>query len=340
MTARIFALFFALLTLLNLAGNLVRPGFDASIWWISFGPWPEWISRLVLCISAMALFGFAFKTFRPAQRSPLIAAAAAMLAAVALANIVTFYWLVVTGKIVARFPVPFSLIVCFGMVVVAGSAWAPSDRLVRANRWKVAAGGMALFGVFPLALMLFFGNTDYRRPADVAVVFGARAYADGRLSDALEDRIRAACELYRSGLVKKIVLSGGPGDGAITESAAMRNYALRHGVRAEDVFLDDAGWNTESTVQNTVPLFRQWQAQRILVVSHFYHLPRIKMAYQRAGVEVCTVPARQGHYLSQMPYNMAREVAAFWAYYLKQKPTVVASIPTAPRSERGEQFPN
>ena len=27
-----------------------------------------------------------------------------------------------------------------------------------------------------LALMVFFGNTDYRRPADAVVVFGARAF--------------------------------------------------------------------------------------------------------------------------------------------------------------------
>ncbi len=168
--------------------------------------------------------------------------------------------------------------------------------------------------------MLFFGNTDYRRPADAVVVFGARAYKDGRLSDALQDRIRTACELYRAGLAKRLVLSGGPGDGPVTEAEAMRNYALSHGVRAEDIFIDNQGVNTEATVRNTAPLFQQWHAKRVLAVSHFYHLPRVKLAYQRAGVEVCTVPARQGRLLGQIPFNMAREVAAFWDYYLKEKP--------------------
>jgi len=58
----------------------------------------------------------------------------------------------------------------------------------------------------------------------------------------------------------------------------------------------------------------------VLAVSHFYHLPRIKLAYQRGGVDVCTVPARQKYFLSQIPYSMVREVAAFWTYYLKEKP--------------------
>ena len=105
----------------------------------------------------------------------------------------------------------------------------------------------------------------------------------------------------------------------------MRKYALSHGVRAEDIFVDDKGLNTEATVRDTTPLFQQWHAQRVLAVSHFYHLPRIKLAYERAGLEVCTVPAHQGHLLGQMPFNMAREVAAFWSYYLKEKPATPAT---------------
>jgi len=53
------------------------------------------------------------------------------------------------------------------------------------------------------------------------------------------------------------------------------------------------------------------------VVSHFYHLPRIKLAYQRDGWDVFTVPAKETYLLRQMPYNMAREIAALWLYYLR-----------------------
>jgi len=34
-TARVFALSIALLTIMNLLSDLLCPGFDASIWWIS-----------------------------------------------------------------------------------------------------------------------------------------------------------------------------------------------------------------------------------------------------------------------------------------------------------------
>jgi uncharacterized SAM-binding protein YcdF (DUF218 family) len=238
--------------------------------------------------------------------------------------VVTFYFLLAIGRIATGFPVPLSSLICIGMLLVAREAWLCRAEKKRVIAWRVVAGCLGLFGVFPLAQMVFFGNTDYRRPADAVVVFGARAYKDGRLSDALEDRVRTACELYRDGLARRLVMSGGPGDGVIHETEAMRRYAIEHGVRPEHVFVDQHGLNTEATVRNTVPLFRQWQTKRVLAVSHFYHLPRIKLSYQRAGLEVCTVPARQKYILSQVPYSMAREVAAFWVYYVKQKPSPVA----------------
>ena len=52
-------------------------------------------------------------------------------------------------------------------------------------------------------------------------------------------------------------------------------------------------------------------------MSNFYHLPRLKLAYQRAGLEAYTVPAWKGAWITETPYLMAREVPAFWLYYLR-----------------------
>jgi uncharacterized SAM-binding protein YcdF (DUF218 family) len=57
--------------------------------------------------------------------------------------------------------------------------------------------------------------------------------------------------------------------------------------------------------------------KKVLVVSHFYHLPGVKLAYQRAGWEVYTVPAKESCFFRQMPFFVAREVAALWVYYLR-----------------------
>ena len=321
MTARVLALFIGLFTLVNLLGGVFWPGFDANLWWINFGHrLPAWFTNNFLAISAFALLVFALRHRLPWQRARFTAALAVVLALVALWNTITFYRLLATGQITAAFPLPLSLVVCAGLILIARAAWRLPKSEIPA-RWKtVVVGGAGVFALFPLALMLFFGNTDYRRPADAVVVLGAKVFPDGHMSDALADRIRTACGLYQAGLVKRLILSGGPGPGATTEAEAMRRYAQSHGVPAQDIYIDNQGLNTEATVCDTMPLFREWQAHRVLVVSHFYHLPRVKLAYERAGMEVYTVPARQGRFLIKMPYLMAREVAAFWSYYLKDKP--------------------
>ena len=83
-----------------------------------------------------------------------------------------------------------------------------------------------------------------------------------------------------------------------------------------DILLDLHGLNTRATVANTLEIFEEHDFDRVLVISHAFHLPRIKLTYLRAGFEVYTVPARESYFLRQMPYLMARETAAWWAYYL------------------------
>jgi len=145
----------------------------------------------------------------------------------------------------------------------------------------------------------------------------ARVYADGSLSQALGDRVRTACNLYQDGLVRKVVVSGGPGDGDIHETEGMRRMALHLGVPNADILVDQGGLSTQATVRNTCGIFAAQGMGRVLVVSHSYHLPRIKLAYQRQGREVYTVPARQSRPLTALPLYVAREVAALWLYYLR-----------------------
>ena len=171
--------------------------------------------------------------------------------------------------------------------------------------------------LFPLAQMYCFGLTDYRRPADLIVVFGCHVNAKGRPSMALADRVTAAVELYHAGFADRLLFSGGPGDGDIHETEAMRTLAVELGVPAEVIELDREGLNTQATVHNLVEQYKGRASQpRILAVSNFYHLPRIKLCFRRAGWEVWTVPAVDSRRLYYLERYMLREVAALWWYYL------------------------
>jgi len=66
-----------------------------------------------------------------------------------------------------------------------------------------------------------------------------------------------------------------------------------------------------------VKIFNAQGTHRILAISHFYHLPRVKLAYQQEGWDVFTVPARSDRTLLKLPVFMARETVALFKYYFE-----------------------
>jgi vancomycin permeability regulator SanA len=172
------------------------------------------------------------------------------------------------------------------------------------------------FFLFPVAQIYTFGTTDYARKADVMVVLGAAVRSDGEPSLALKSRLDHAIELYDAGFAPKIIMSGGIDAGGRNEPRAMRAYAVRKGVPADAILLDDKGKDTDNTVAHTIPLIEELGAKTILADSHFYHLPRIKMAYRAQRVNVLTTPC-DPHPLDKLPVAVAREIPAFWLYWLR-----------------------
>lgn len=303
------ALFLAMFTAAS-AAIASRTVTDPNLWWLDLRVFPDAVARGFIVIVILAL-GVAFlapqrRWLRTAFR--VVLAAAALLA---LVNAAVFYRLLLHGEIASHFPLPFSLFMAAVLTAIAGSRVLAEHR----DRRLIVLGFLAAALLFPLLQVVCFGSTDYRRRADLIVVFGARAYANGAASSPLADRVRTGCELYRAGLAPQILFSGGPGDGALDEPQVMSRLAQRLGVPPSAILLDPAGVNTDATAQNTRALLRG-QHMRVLAVSHFYHLPRIKLAFQRAGLEVSTVPSHTTA-RSALLFNVPRECVAFWAYYAR-----------------------
>lgn len=227
---------------------------------------------------------------------------------------------------------------CFppvSLLVAALFAWGalriadrPGPGEVSRRRDWAWIGGVALAAalVFPVVQGFALGWSDYRRPAAVGVVFGARTYADGTMSEALAARVRTACLLHREGRIRRLVFSGGPGDGAVHETEAMRRMAVSLGVPDEDIEVDTLGWNTRKTVEFVK--CRHASTAGVVAVSEFYHLPRIRLAFQQAGMQVTTVPARPGIAARLLPVpSLCRETIAFWAYLFRGVRTHSPEIP-------------
>jgi uncharacterized SAM-binding protein YcdF (DUF218 family) len=310
--ARGLALLVGAFAVANFVGGLLRPGFDANRWWLDTRPVPDAFSGPLVAVGGALLAAWGVRPEMSSRRRGATVVAAAALACVAAFDTVRVVVLAVRG--LDTFPVPFSAFVVAGFAWIA---WEAASRAPSRGRLVAALACAAVWAaLLPMGWMLAFGSTDYRRPADAIVVLGARAYADGRPSWALADRVRTGCELWHEGLAPRLILSGGPGDGAVHETQAMRRLALDAGVPDDAIWVDAQGVDSRSTVENTARLLCAQGLASALVVSHGYHLPRLKMAFERAGVRAYTVPVRDGRRLPAMPWYVAREVAALWTYWL------------------------
>ena len=88
------------------------------------------------------------------------------------------------------------------------------------------------------------GLQDERRPAGAVVVLGAAQY-NGRPSPIFESRLRHAVDLFRTGDYRFLMVTGGkqPGD-TTTEAAVARAFAIKQGVPADRILMEDHGRNT------------------------------------------------------------------------------------------------
>jgi vancomycin permeability regulator SanA len=317
--ARGLSLFIGGFTLVSVYGSLRHAHADFTIWWVAVPALGGFVAGLLLALAAAARIGYAAAPrMRPWRRWPTVGLCLAF-AVVTAWNGVGFYRAWHGGEIRPTLPVPLSFVICAVLVFLAWAAFRPPApgrrRLAAASVLVFTAGACVL--LFPVAQVFFFGKTDYRRPADVAVVFGAQVHENGLASTSLSDRMTTAIHLYQDHLVKRILVSGGVGDSGFNEAIVMRDIAVKAGVPAHDVVVDSNGVSTNATVSDTVPFFGADGWTRILAVSQFYHLPRIKLAYQRAGWNVLTVPAGTSTPIPQTPYSVVREIPAFWVYYLE-----------------------
>lgn len=135
-----------------------------------------------------------------------------------------------------------------------------------------------------------------------ALILGAKVHSSGRLSHMLEDRVITGLELYRAGTVQKLLLSGDHGQKDYDEVNAMRAYLLNHGVPAQDIFMDHAGFNTYASMYRARDVF---QVQDVIVVTQKFHLARAVYIARQLGLRAVGLAADRRIY---MPASQVKSV--------------------------------
>jgi SanA protein len=148
----------------------------------------------------------------------------------------------------------------------------------------------------------------------VAIVFGAGLTRSGATTPVLADRVTAAANLYFTGKVEKILMSGDNRFVDYNEPEAMRQKALSLGVPNDAIVLDYAGRRSYDTCYRALAIFKVGQA---ILVTQAFHMPRVLYLCNRLGLEAVGVESDLRIYRkSSLLYWNARELfataAALW----------------------------
>ena len=159
------------------------------------------------------------------------------------------------------------------------------------RRTAVAVGLALLAGASTLVgAVAAYSYRSASGPADAAVVLGAAIWGK-RPSPVFEGRIRHALDLYREGRVRKILFTGGKGDGDTrAEAAVARAYALARGVPAEDLLCEAGSRTTRGNLLAARTVLQREGLARVLLVSDPIHMLRASLMARDLGLDAAPSP--------------------------------------------------
>ncbi|MDR0591178.1 MAG: YdcF family protein [Candidatus Nomurabacteria bacterium] len=140
---------------------------------------------------------------------------------------------------------------------------------------------MALFGVV-------FGLSKFLSPDDLASCLKTDSCdkADAVVVVSGGDtnsRVSAAVQLYKNGLVGKVIVSGAAADKLGPSNAeTMRHYALKSGVPSGDIIMESEAMNTEQNATFSARIIESHGWKKVVVVTSPYHQRRTGLEFKRA----------------------------------------------------------
>ena len=180
----------------------------------------------------------------------------------------------------------------------------------------LAAGAMLLLATLSALYVVGDGLIDDVQISDVAVIPGSKVDLNGQPSARLAARLDKGLALYRAGITKRLIVSGGTGVEGFSEAIVMRDYLLRQGVMSSHIIVDAAGSNTEATAKNCAAIMRARGFHSGIVVTQYFHVARTKMALRFQHIE--KVHSAHATYVELRDvYSTAREALALPVVWLR-----------------------
>lgn len=105
------------------------------------------------------------------------------------------------------------------------------------------------------------------------------------------DRVTHTVQLYKLGLIKKILISGGSGmlmNEDEPEANKFKKAMIMMGIPEEDIFIENETRNTYESAVGVKPMLDslQYRAQDCLLITSAFHMRRSLACYKKAGLDI------------------------------------------------------
>jgi len=182
--------------------------------------------------------------------------------------------------------------------------------VLRAIR-NIIAALLVVIMIPSIILFLFILNgakNTTPQNADTMIVLGCQIWGEGP-SEMLQYRLENALKLYKEGIAKHIIVSGGQGpDEIITEAKAMKKWFVKNGVSENVIYEEDKSTNTYENLKYSKMIMDKYGFKDAVLVTSDFHVFRSLWLSKRLGFEAKGAPSKTVDHLK--PYYYSREIAS------------------------------
>jgi uncharacterized SAM-binding protein YcdF (DUF218 family) len=208
-------------------------------------------------------------------------------------------------------------------------------KAARRMAW-ILAGGFLLYAAWTARAIWTF-PADPDAGADAAIVLGASA-KDGAPSPVFAERINHGIELYRRGLVTKMLFTGGAPEGESVPLAEMaRRYASERGIPAGDILLEPYSRITYENLDYARQIGEEQGLKSYLIVSDPLHMRRAMRMALDLGMTARASPTPTTRFTSLRSrlWFLKRELYFYLQYALVTRFAGSRSLEAAQRANTG-----
>ncbi|WP_027373057.1 MULTISPECIES: vancomycin high temperature exclusion protein [Chryseobacterium] len=159
---------------------------------------------------------------------------------------------------------------------------------------------------------VFYNITDVPETKTALLLGTGKTLSNGMPNAYFYNRIKAATELYKSGKIKYIIVSGDNSTKDYNEPEDMQVALVQAGVSRDHIILDHAGFRTLDSVVRAKDIFSQ---TRLVIISQKFHNERAVFLARKNGMEAFGYNAADVNKYAGLKTNLREYLAKAKVYW-------------------------